>query len=265
MYTSKNRKLEDIFSESEVANVAKVGELYHSHVLMLKNELEAHYQIMNQTAFLMGPNAFTIVKKADSAILSSIHKGFFLYHSVLSLTTKGFYGPGRTLLRSIFEALVIAKFCNVDETEHLHDRWKAGEYVNLNKDIFNKIKNFETQEMRTFWKGLHELTHATTCSQQITAEFEFIKTELLLNFSLMQMLLSCSYHLISRHWLTPSTVYYAERYGDKESFLKARRVAREISKFNRKNFTEEGKRLLRQYCAGWDVRHANLQVQRANR
>ena len=141
MYRSKTATLENVFSEHERTNSAKVGVVYGHHVVGLKAELEAHYKIMNETAFLMGSNGFTRSRKAESALLSCIHKGFFLYHSVLLLTSSGLYGPARTLLRSIFEALVIAKFCAVENSTMLLEKWESGAYVNLNNDVFNKIKN----------------------------------------------------------------------------------------------------------------------------
>lgn len=253
MYRSNTATLENILSEHELTNSAKVKAVYGHHVVGLQDELEAHYRIINETAFLLGPNAFTGNRKTESALLSCIHKGFFLYHAVLLLTCKGLYGPARTLLRSIFEALVIAKYCTVENSTILLEKWESGAYINLNNDVFNKIKNVTISEMRFFLKSLHELTHATTKAQQVTMEFEEIRKEILSNFSLMQLLLSCTYHLLSRHWLTPSTVYYTQMYANKASFSEARRIARETSKSNRKHFTAAGRRLLREYCATWHV------------
>lgn len=253
MYTSKQKYLRDVFAEKERINAAKVKESYNDIILGFQAELEAHYRIMNESGFLMGPNAFSGHRKASPAILSCIHKSFFLYHSVLELTTKGLYGPARTLLRSIYESLVIAKFCSIDSTGKVLEKWEAGEYINLNKDVFGKLDKPPTDELRLFWKGLHELAHATTAAQQITLDFDHINGEILHNFSLMQVLLSCSYHLISRHWLSSSIIYYTNVYADKDKFAQARQVARDISKLNRSQFTGPSKTLLRQFCAKWEA------------
>jgi hypothetical protein len=253
MIYDRAQTLDQYFRENEAINVDAVQNSYGQQQDAVKLELNSHYEVVSHTAWMMGNTYMSQHNETEAVILSAFHKNLFLFDSAIELTKRGFYGPARTLLRSIFEGLIIAKYCSISECTKLFQRWSDGNYINIINEIMNKIKNKPTNEMRAFWKHLNPLAHATNSAQQVSIEFSQINKDILFNFSLLQILLSCNQHLMAQHWLTPSMIYYINRYGDRKSFDAARLKARQYAKENKKQFTPAARRLHSEYVSSWKL------------
>ncbi len=214
----------------------------------------AQFSILEQASWTFTLGQFSGRDATEPALLSALHKGTFLFYSAIDLTKRGFYGPAGTLLRSIYESLVIAKYSTVSSSREVFESWIEGNHVHLTNHIFNRIKHPDLQELRYLWKSLHQTAHATVFAQQLYLEYPQIKRDVEINLSLIQLLLCMNQHLLGTHFLTSPTIRYTRLYGDPASFEKARQEARDLVRNIRCSFTKSGKRAFREYSASWKVK-----------
>lgn len=216
--------------------------------------INAQFQILERASWTFAQTHFSGRGVAEPALISSLHKGMFLFYSTINLTKRGFYGPGNALLRSIFESLVIAKYVSVSPSTSVFDSWIDGEQIHLTNHVFNRIKSPKIPELMILWKSLHKSTHATVFSQQVYLEYSEIKTAIAVTLSIIQLLLCMNQHLLGTHFLTSSTIRYTQMYGDAEEFKQVRHDARELTKELREGFTKFGRQIVREYCASWKLK-----------
>lgn len=72
-------------------------------------------------------------------LFSSLYKSLLSLYVCHKLTTEGLFGLGRTHLRHVFESLMIAKFCSVDASTEVYDKWADGIDVYLTDAILKKL------------------------------------------------------------------------------------------------------------------------------
>lgn len=140
-------------------------------------------------------------------------------HSVLLLTKNTLYGSARPALRQFFEALMISKFSEYDES--LIRKWRSQKdevtdrenTISLGNDVFLPIekRGKPTKELRATWRDVNHFTHHTRWSQQMpriwTTNEERIafleKSTFLMNIvftlDLLFMLLCMYNHLLISH------------------------------------------------------------------
>jgi hypothetical protein len=164
------------------------------------------------------------------------------------------YGPACTLLRSIVESLVLAKFCAKAEDPTVLNKWRAGEYVHLVNEVLNRISRPSFADTRSVWADLNRFSHATIYAQQVSGRFADVSKEIRATLGITSVLLYWNYHLLARHFLTRSAIYYTGTYGDSSAFKDARRHARALALQTRRSFAKDGARLVREYCAKWEIR-----------
>jgi hypothetical protein len=215
------------------------------------NLLEIQYTVARSIVWLLGYHHLSGQRQTEQAVFSAFHKNLFLFFSALDLTKKGLYGSANSLLRTVYEALLIGKYCSVRDKPGTFEKWASGDHVHVTNEILNRIKKPDIPEMREMWRALNKLAHATIYSQQITVRYEEIAEEIGITLSLIQMLLDCNWHLLNRHWLTPRIVRLTQLYGDKERFDGACFRARELARKCRRSFTKPSKQFVREYTSTW--------------
>ncbi len=242
--------LHQVLARQAIQN-AKEIEADHGELLeRLKATLDAQFDLLRLTAWTLGDGELGSRGETEPVLFSALHKNTFVFFSSIDLVHRGFYGSACTLLRPIFEALVIAKYCSTASRANVFNKWRAGKYVHLVNEVLDQVRQ-PLVEIRLLWKGLHTLVHATKYAQQVEHEYVKVKKEVLATLGIVQVLLYWNHHLLTRHFLTRSSIYYTRSYGDRTRFESARAHERLLAKRARREIAGEGSRLLREYCAKW--------------
>jgi hypothetical protein len=250
----KGKTLHEVLASETAATEKSVAKDFHNPLEMLNNLLDAEFEIVDNTAWLLGQRHLNGRSATEVAVFAAIHKNFFLFHSAIKLAKSGLYGPAETLLRPIFESLYIAKYCALSKNELTFAKWRDGEYVHLTNDVFNRIKSSDLSEARILWKALNQLSHATVYAQQISASYEEIKTEIGVCLSIVQVLAVLNQHLLTQHYLTPQVIRYTKIHGNPAVFETARHRARKQAEVIRSGFTAEAKRVVHEYVSTWVIK-----------
>ena len=108
------------------------------------------------------------------------------------------YGSGLALLRSVYEALMIAKFASLRQSDNVISNWIAGKTIYFSNQVLKKIVAAEIKELKLLWQTLCPLSHATIYSYQVVTKFEEIENEIAVNLAILSMLLGCNFHLINK-------------------------------------------------------------------
>lgn len=245
-----------LLTDEAEATFRFVQEGYGDALRAIVGALDSQFEILEHTVWTLGQPQFSGRDRTEPALLSALHKNTFLFYAAVELTQRGLFGPANTLLRPIFESLVIAKYCTLADQATVFERWLSGEHIHLTNDILNRIRHPATDELRSFWKSLNHLSHATIYSQQFSHSYSEIKSEIGATLSLVQLLLYLNLHLVRRYFLTPATVRFTRLYGDAKAFGECRERARILSEIARKSFTKPGKQVVREYCAAWEIKPA---------
>ena len=184
-------------------------------------ELAIISEMIDKSFYLAGHYVWIInmphiarLNPVNKILLLAIHRNFISFCAVLDLTRRGLYGPARMILRHIYEGLVIAKFCALSSDRKVFERWEQGEYIPLTNEILNKIKTPDPDPFRKLWKVLCAFTHATVFSHQEILDARKNLDEIVITFQITRALLECNYHLLVRHFATPSMQYFEKAYGD---------------------------------------------------
>lgn len=191
---------------------------------------------------------------AETPIFSALIKNEFALYSCLKLTELGLYGSARTLLRSVFEALMIAKFASISQSENFIETWKSGQTIYFSNAILKKIQNPKLIEIKKLWGILCDFSHATIYAEQVDIEFEYIKKEVSVNYALIMILICCSYHLLNRHFVTSSMVYYTSRYKRSIKLPPIKYAARNSISVIQKSLTKTSKKVIREYVSSWKIK-----------
>lgn len=250
----QGKPLRQILASETIKTQKSVAAEFGIPLEILADLLDAQFEIVDNSAWLLGQQHLSGRNDTEAAVFSAIHKNFFLFYSAITLAHSGMYGPAGTLLRPIFESLYIAKYCVLSENDRAFTRWIEGEYVHLTNEVFNHIKNPTLSETRTFWKTLNQLSHATVYAQQISASYEEIKAEIGVCLSLIQVLSVLNHHLLARHYLTPQVIRYTRIYGDQTAFERVRACARDKAAIIRASLTKDAKRVVREYMSTWEIK-----------
>lgn len=167
---------------------------------------------------------------------------------------KGFPGSARVHLRSVYEALIIAKFSSLRGDDKVIDKWKAGETIYFSKAIFKKILKPEFVELKNMWEPLCQYSHATIYSYQIFTNAEDLEQEIGSSFAILSILLDCQFHLINKHYITDSMVYIAKNYHrEKGEFQRRRDAAKIATKAVTQFISKVGLQVIREYSRKWEL------------
>ena len=221
----------DELEEQRQLNRDFIQEKYAERILAIKNCFNAQYEYAKLFHGFMGQRHFTNHSDAEAPILSAVFKNEIALYSSFIDIVDGFTGSAMVHLRSVYEALIIAKFSSLRGDDKVIDKWKAGETIYFSKAIFKKILKPELAELKKLWEPLCQYSHATIYSYQIITNAEDLEQEIGSSFAILSILLGCQFHLINKHYITESMVYIAKNYHseDKEGEFQRRRDAAKIA------------------------------------
>lgn len=244
------KPLHQLLADQAIANSADIENDHGELIARLNACLDAQFELLRFTIWTLKDGEFGARGETEPILFLALHKNAFVFFSSIDLAKRGFYGPACTLLRPIFEALAIAKYCSITSESNVFKRWRAGKYVHLLKHVLDHITHPLT-EMRTLWNGLNSLVHATKHAQQVEHQYAKTKKEVRATLGIIQVLLYWNHHLLTRHFLTRASIYYTRSYGDRLAFDNARARERALAKRMRKYIAGEGTRLVHEYCSKW--------------
>jgi hypothetical protein len=191
---------------------------------------------------------------ANEVIFACVVRSALNLHTSHSLTMSGLFGPARPLLRLVFEALMIAKYCATDPTSDVYDRWIDGIDIYFTHAVLKKLAQRRTDEFERLWKVLNLWSHATIQEGQGTMRIENTRPEALLNLGLSNVFLHWMYHLIFSHIVTPTVRYYGEAYGTYTQGTQARARLKVTLKGQRGTLSKESIALVRDFQTTWKIK-----------
>lgn len=228
---------------------------YGARYAALRSAIDEQHSFTRIYYGFLGASHLTNHSSAEKPIFSALTKNELALYASLSLVRDGFYGVAMSQLRLVYEALMIAKTCSVLKDHPFVDKWIAGETVYFSRAVLGRIQAPAIEELRKLWPILCAHSHATVYSIQVETKYEIIKKEISAVLAVIGMLVCCNFHLLNRHFVTPSMVYLGKRYFGTDKFIERREKAKSFTKELEKFFSSPAKKLVREYSAAWKVAH----------
>jgi hypothetical protein len=196
----------------EGENASIVDAEHGAELKTLRACLDCLYAIASEFAWHLNTPHVAIQNKATMILFSTFHKNLIALHTSLKLTRLGLYGPARSMLRHVYEALLIAKFCALSNETTLFEKWKEGDVVYLTNGVLKKLLAPDTSAFSDLWGLLSNYSHATVYAQQVNLSVHASPDDVPLNLVYLRILVDCQAHLLGSHLVTPSMQYYTKRY-----------------------------------------------------
>jgi len=187
-------------------------------------------------------------------LLSISHHNSIEFYIALRMNNQGFYGAAGSLLRSVFERLILAKLCAVSSDLTLFKHWHNGGDVYLSSQVFKRLAKPDVEEFKRFWRGLCEWSHAGPGWGQALVGYHNIRQQIAVRYTPLLMLLDCNFHLLNRHLATPPVIRLIDQYKDGYRFRSVREAAKACIKEVRSGLRENSSRLVRNFAATWEIR-----------
>ena len=243
----------DSLEETISKNQALFDEKYGQRLAQLRSCIDAQHSYSRLFFGFLGSTDFTNHANAGAPLASAVVKNELALFASASLVRDGLYGVATMQLRSVFEALMIGKVASLLRSDPVIERWEKGDSINFSRGVLKRIKSPQVPELKELWSGLCKTSHATIYSFQVETDYENIREEISGTLAIIEMLLSCNFHLINRHFVTKTLFYYATRYGDEEQVKNKREAARNATKELSCMLSQKGNVLIREYSRAWEV------------
>lgn len=248
----------DELEKERQRNRCLTQEKFSEHISAIQECINAQHEYVKLFYGFLGKRHLTQHGDAETPIISAVVKNEIALYSSLVLTMDGLHGSGLALLRSVYEALIIAKFASLRQSDNLISKWIAGETIYFSNAILKKIISPELNELKILWESLCKVSHATIYSYQVLTNFEDIEKEILSNIAILSMLLGCNFHLINKHYVTNSMVYLAKTYHHNEGeFQRIRDVAKITTQTATILLSRQGRQVIREYSRVWKLASPN--------
>ncbi len=253
-YRGDERSFVALVEAIESENATAVDNEHRRDIALLRSGMDCLYAMVSQHTWVFNAPGIAIQNKATTVLFSTLHKNLIALHTSLKLTRLGLYGPARSILRHVYESLLIAKFCSVSHDTSLYEKWKEGNSVYLSKGILKKIYSPDIAPFSEFWGLLSDYSHATVYAQQVHLNVRSVPDEVPLNLVYLRILLDCLSHLVGSHLITPSMRYYTKRYRRGPDLLPALRAElQQILSESRSTLLEQPRTIIRNYRATWKL------------
>lgn len=142
-----------------------IRERYSSKIALLAriNECEVHLTSLYMLGFRMKQELHE--KLDENFLLSNATLNMpYRYYSIMLLIKNSMFGGARDLMRQYLEELVIAKYSEVDKS--ITEKWDQDKPISFTRDVLNKMKGKQANEIKAFWQELCRYSHATRFAMQ---------------------------------------------------------------------------------------------------
>lgn len=189
---------------------------------------------------------------SDKVLIQSCMKASWLLYNAHQLLLRGQYGIANTLLRQIYEYLLIGKYFYKKQDEALAEKWLNERSFDVYDKILRLLKSPVKSSLCGFWKVLCIPAHAGTSSVQIALNARYNQLDIKMSYHIVLLLLCCKHDLINCFYssrelirvLKMGACVYKELLGlKKESICLVDETAGQ--------FSEEGVKMLKDYGRYW--------------
>lgn len=200
------------------------------------------------------------INHANKLLYTSFHKSLINLQTAMYLNRRSLWGATSPLLRQVFESLIIAKYCSLNEKSvKVFESWVRGEQISLGK-IFKEIELSDIASIKKLWGELSDLTHSTIFASQPWLKYGADKMDVarvIFNFMLIEVMLECLYHLLLSHIITPSMTYYLKSYVPKnyERVQYLKKMLRQNCKESKIRMMEDAKKIIQAYKSSWNIKN----------
>lgn len=124
-------------------------------------------------------------------------KASWLLYNAHQLLLRGQYGIANTLLRQIYEYLLIGKYFYKKQDEALSEKWLNERSFDVYDKVLRLLKSPVKSSLCEFWKVLCIPTHAGTSSVQIALDARYNQLEIKMSYHIVLLLLCCKHGLVN--------------------------------------------------------------------
>lgn len=254
-YGIKGPSLREKLEHDSLEYQNKISRQFDYEMSLAWNLLDYSYGLSCHYMWIMNAPQVVSLPKNFPILLAAFHKSIFSLANCLELTSKGFYGSARPLLRHAFEFLVIAKFCSISENSKVYEQWVNGDAFYFTNGVLNKIISPEISPLLILWSELNEMTHATNSSSQVGLDFPQIVDDVHVNLALTRVFCDWLSHILTKHIATPSVRYATERYTPVlDDFKLAKRKLSDVLRESRLQHSKSSIRLITCYRRAWIIK-----------
>ncbi len=236
-----------------IENHAAFDAAHSDFFQLMRSAIDAQHAFTRSFYGFVGNQHLTNHGEAETPVFSALTKNELALYASLSLTRDGFYGVAMNQMRLVYEALVIAKVAAILRFDPLIEKWKKGDTIYFTNGVIKRIKSPELTELYKLWPILCEHSHASIYSVQISTKFSEIGSDTKATLAVIGMLLSCNYHLLNRHFITPQMVAIGKRYFEHGHFSILRTNAKQATGAVGKYLSPLGRVVVREYSSKWSV------------
>lgn len=255
-YSPKSAAFTRIFDSSSKANQRRIKSKFGVDVARVHEFIDLQYCLASEYAWLFDSPAGARINEVNKVLFGSFHKGLIALTTSVDLTSRGLIGPARPLLRWVFEACLIAKYCSSHPSADVFDRWVDGHDISLTFAVLKKLNKPNPNEFSKLWKLLCQYTHSSVYAMQVDMNEKVTDEEVGFNMVITDLLLAWLYHLLNRHIITSSMEYYQCRYRDQEVARNLRVKARALMGDAREQFEKPTNQLFKDFCVSWKTNDA---------
>lgn len=239
-------------AEAAESNQEVLQGLYEERLQRIQLLIDIQHEIAAQYSWMFD-SALAPRNEAERVAFHLFQKtGIGLFDS-LRLTEQGSFGSARVLLRQVFEALLLAKFCAISEDHTVALNWHKGDAIYVGKAVLGRIVQPDPVPLTELWGILCDYAHATKYSQKgrhrITEDVEHEQVALTLVY--IELLAECAYHVLNTWVLRKDMAWYAREYGKVYTVPDLRSKARELFTVARQRHGPGARTLIRTFRSRW--------------
>lgn len=250
-YALKEPLFSETYENARRHNRSELTKLFQEESASIVETINDIYLVACRYLWVIYRHPYAQVSPVQDVLFPCFHKSLLGIYASHDLTMSGLWGLARPHLRHAFESLMIAKYCSVNPSSDVFDRWIDGVEIYFGNAVLKKFSHPDPVEFKMLWSLLSDWSHSTIRAGQPNLELKDTDNEAGLNFGITEALLQCLYHLLVSHIVTPSVRYYGDRYrgGDNVDAAKAR--IQLAFKHHRSLLGPGSLRLIRDYRATW--------------
>jgi len=250
-YAGHGPSFSETYESAQQHNRNELTKLFQEESRATVETINDIYTVASGYIWVIYRDPYAQVSPVQDVLFPCFHKSLLSLYTSQDLTMSGLWGAARPHLRHAFESLMIAKYCSVNPSADIFDRWIDGVEIYFGNAVLKKIASPEPGEFKLLWSLLSDWSHSTVRAGQPSLELKGTDSEAGLNFGITEVLLQCIYHLLVSHMVTPSVRYYGNRYRNDDCVELAKARIQANFKHQRSFLGPGSLQLIRDYRATW--------------
>lgn len=251
-YVVKGPSFSQTYENARRHNRKELTKLFQEESASIVETINDIYLIASGYLWVIYGDPCAQVSPVQKVLFPCFHQSLLGVYASHDLTMSGLWGLARPHLRHAFESLMIAKYCSVNPSSDVFDRWIDGVEIYFGNAVLKKLSHPDPVEFKVLWALLSDWSHSTIHAGQPYLELKGTDSEAGLNFGIIEVLLQCLYHLLVSHIVTPSVRYYGDQHRDDDNKVDvAKKRILLAFKHHRSLLGPRSLRLIRDYRATW--------------